>query len=134
MPCGCGGMFVLLRPHSVYAVGGRSFGKKSGGGLFYKSGLQKPSPGRGVESYFMEGRQPLDSAACENGMNVGRSRLFPVSVSYPNLLMRRNLSSSRMVIFLPSTTKMCSAAKAVRVRMAFEVVMFERLARSSRER
>ena len=53
---------------------------------------------------------------------------------YPILLIFLSFSSSMILIFRPSTVIRCSAANCDRVRMAFEVVMFDKFAKSSRER
>lgn len=45
-----------------------------------------------------------------------------------------NLSSSINLIFRPSMAIIFSAAKLDKVRMAFDVVMFDRLAKSSRDK
>lgn len=58
-------------------------------------------------------------------------RIFSV---YPILLILFNFSSSISLILRPSMMMSFSAAKLDRVRMAFDVVMFDRLAKSSRER
>ena len=51
---------------------------------------------------------------------------------YPKRLMLRNVGSSTMRMRRPSTVMIRSWAKVERVRMALAVVMFDRLARSSR--
>ena len=58
-----------------------------------------------------------------------RSREF-----YPILLIFFSFSSSMLLIFLPSIVINLSVAKLESVRMAFEVVIFDKLAKSSRER
>ena len=50
---------------------------------------------------------------------------------YPILLIFFNFSSSMSLIFRPSIIISFSAAKLDKVRMALDVVMLERLARSS---
>ena len=54
-------------------------------------------------------------------------------ICYPIFEMRRRRSSSRIRILRPFISNKPSEAKADSVRMAFEVVMFERFATSSRE-
>ena len=53
---------------------------------------------------------------------------------HPILLIFFSLSSSIILIFLPSMVINRSVAKLESVRMALEVVIFDKLARSSRER
>ena len=53
---------------------------------------------------------------------------------YPILLIFFSFSSSMILIFLPSMVISFSVAKLDNVRMAFDVVMFDKLAKSSRER
>ena len=52
----------------------------------------------------------------------------------PILLIFLSFSSSISLIFLPSIIISFSEAKFESVRMAFDVVMFDRFAKSSRER
>ena len=52
---------------------------------------------------------------------------------YPILLIFFSFSSSIILIFLPSIVINFSVAKLDKVRIAFEVVMFDKLAKSSRE-
>ena len=54
-----------------------------------------------------------------------------IIVVYPYLLMRRNSSSLIIIILRPSTVMRFSVANVVSVRMALEVVMFDKLAKSS---
>lgn len=54
--------------------------------------------------------------------------------AYPILDIFSNLSSDMILIFRPSIAMIFSEAKLVNVRMALEVVMLERLAKSSRDR
>ena len=55
-------------------------------------------------------------------------------LSYPILLIFFSFSSSMILIFLPSIVISLSVANCDKVRIAFEVVILERFARSSRER
>ena len=54
--------------------------------------------------------------------------------SYPILLIFFSFSSSMILIFLPSMVISFSVAKLESVRIAFEVVIFDKFAKSSRER
>ena len=65
----------------------------------------------------------------EGGVNVSLLLLV-----YPILLIFFSFSSSMILIFLPSMVISFSVAKLDSVRMAFDVVMFDRFAKSSRER
>ena len=53
---------------------------------------------------------------------------------YPILLIFFSFSSSMILIFLPSMVISFSVAKLDKVRMALDVVMFDKFAKSSRER
>ena len=53
---------------------------------------------------------------------------------YPILLIFLSLSSSMILILRPSTVISFSVENNDNVRMALEVVMFDKLAKSSRER
>lgn len=78
---------------------------------------------------------PYHVMFCLCAMNCGGGPLTNVwqeVFCHPMVEMRRNWDSSRILMRRPSTAMRCSWAKVVKVRMAFEVVMFERLARSSR--
>ena len=73
-------------------------------------------------------------------MNAGFQLKFQITfiivsgLFYPILLIFLSFSSSMILIFLQSMVIRRSVANCDKVRMAFEVVMFDRLARSSRER
>ena len=54
--------------------------------------------------------------------------------NYPILDIFSNLSSDIILILRPSIAMIFSEAKFVNVRMALEVVMLDRLAKSSRDR
>ena len=65
-----------------------------------------------------------------------RNRDFLLSefFAYPNLLILSSRLASRIFIFRPSIAITFSLAKVDNVRMAFEVVIFDKLAMSSLER
>jgi hypothetical protein len=65
----------------------------------------------------------------EGGVNVSLLLLV-----YPILLIFFSFSSSMILIFLPSMVISFSVAKLDKVRMALDVVMFDKFAKSSRER
>ncbi len=56
------------------------------------------------------------------------------TMAYPILLILTSFSSSKILIRLPSIAIMRSFTKPESVRMAFDVVMFEKLAKSSRDK
>ena len=53
--------------------------------------------------------------------------------SYPNLLILRKAASFKILTLRPSTNIICSLTNADNVRMALDVVIFDKLARSSRD-
>ena len=73
----------------------------------------------------------------KNPRNTAKTAFLGFLISmkrYPNRLICLSRSSLMILIFFPSMAITCSLAKVVSVRIAFEVVMFERFAKSSRER
>lgn len=90
--------------------------------------LSSPSPGRQDSGeVFMLPQYDINAEASN------RHGILPTQrEGYPNRDIFFNVTSSSILILRPSTTIIFSLTKAESVRMAFEVVMFERLARSSR--